>query len=141
MVYDSLCRQLFLFQHVCVCAEYPSGTSSVCAAYGEFMRNFLNSDVFRPPINVLMRKGCSRSEPGATPANDIPMQLTNIDDMVEMCGVSRLHAGVHFKPSIVAGAKLGKRIGQKCFERYRVIAGVGRGDGGLVPGSSPGVIG
>jgi hypothetical protein len=120
-------------------AEYPSGSSSVCAAYGEFMRAFLNSDSFKPPINVLIRKGCSRREPGVTPSQDLPMNLASIDDVVEMCGISRLHAGVHFKPSIVAGVKLGKPIGQKCYERYREIAGVG--SGGALPGNKPDVAG
>jgi hypothetical protein len=67
------------------------------------------------------------------------MQLTSIDDMIEMCGISRLHAGVHFRPSIDAGTKLGKPIGQKCYEKYREIAGVV--SGGALPGSTPGVVG
>jgi hypothetical protein len=68
------------------------------------------------------------------------MQLTSIDEMIEMCGLSRLHAGVHFKASIAAGSKLGKPIGQKCFERYREIAGVGS-KGNEQGNASPGVIG
>ncbi|WIA15446.1 hypothetical protein OEZ85_002092 [Tetradesmus obliquus] len=127
-------------------AEYPSGTSGVCAAYGEFMRRFLNSDSFQPPINVLLKKGCSRREPGLTPAQDIPMVLSSIDEMVQMCGLSRLHAGVHFKPSITAGAALGKPIGEKCFARYTEVAGVGDGlakgaAGEVAGGAKPGVAG
>lgn len=74
------------------------------------------------------------------------MVLSSIDEMVQMCGLSRLHAGVHFKPSITAGAALGKPIGEKCFARYTEVAGVGDGlakgaAGEVAGGAKPGVAG
>lgn len=103
-------------------AEFPSGTSSVCGAYGTFMKKFLGKNVLSPPVRVSYPKGCSRREPGLTPATVLPMVLTDIDAMVKECGMSRLYAGVHFMPSIEAGWELGAAVGEHCFQRYQELA-------------------
>lgn len=105
-------------------AEYPSGTASVCGAYGAFQKKFLGRPTLSPPVRVFYAKGCSRREPGKTPASEVPFETTDIDAMVKTCGISRLYAGVHFMPAIEAGWKLGEAVGNKCFARYQELANV-----------------
>ena len=104
-------------------AEYPSGTSCVCAAYGEYMRRLHKSDKFDPPIIVTYPKGCSRREPGRTPKADITFTFNSIDEFITLCGKSRQYAGVHFEASIEAGKKLCGQVGAKCYERYLSLKG------------------
>ena len=102
-------------------AEYPSGTSCVCAAYVEFMRRFLKADKFDPEVIVTYKKGCSRRETGRTPAADLDIVLSSFDDMIALCGKSRHYAGVHFEASIQAGNDLCGPVGAKCYEKYKSL--------------------
>jgi len=102
-------------------AEYPSGTSCVCAAYGEFMKRFLKADKFDPEVIVSYKKGCSRRETGKTPSADMDITLSKIDEMIALCGKSRHYAGVHFEASIKAGIELCGAVGAKCYDKYKSL--------------------
>eukprot|EP00775_Hariotina_reticulata_P007995 gene7995-8193_t len=102
-------------------AEYPSGTATVCAAFGEYVKLFTKADSIQPPVAVTYRKGCSRREPGITPAQDFVKRVGNIEDMIQECGQSRIWAGVHFSSSVTAGIKLGRPIGRQCFAKYQSL--------------------
>lgn len=84
------------------------------------MRLYLNSDSIEPAVNVFYNKGCSRRE-SVTPAVRTPFRVSNIDAMIEECGLSRLYAGVHFMPSIKVGAKLGATVGKQCYKKYQSL--------------------
>lgn len=104
-------------------ADFPSGTSCVCAIYGEYHRALLGSDRFPTDLigPTMFKKGCSRREPGVTPTEDLSVTWKTWDDFIRECAQSRLYAGVHFQPAIDAGIKLCTPIGKKCFARYQSL--------------------
>lgn len=104
-------------------ADYPSGTACVCSAFSEYLRRF-NSDPEKfpelPPL--VFRQGCSKREPFRTPAKDVVVQSWDSwDDFMDMCGETRLWAGVHFRPAIDAAIEMCKPLGQQCFEDYQKL--------------------
>lgn len=104
-------------------ADYPSGTSCVCGAFAEFYKLLLGSDEFPTKLigPTIFKKGCSRREPGVTPAADVSVTWNTWDDFARECSQSRMYAGVHFQPAIDAGLKLCSPIGQKCFAQYQQL--------------------
>jgi hypothetical protein len=97
--------------------EYPSGSASFCAAHAQASRRFLGSDSLW--WTVPASKGSSRIEPGITPARDITIGWATWTDFARDCGLSRLWGGVHFRPAIEAGAKLGRRVGDVAYAFIR----------------------
>jgi hypothetical protein len=93
----------------------------VCAAFGEFMKRFLKSDKFPVQVDITWKKGCSRRDTGKVPARDLTLSMSNIDKMIEECGMSRQYAGVHFQSSITAGRKLCGPVGEVCFKKYQSL--------------------
>jgi hypothetical protein len=94
--------------------EYPSASASFCAAHAQAARRYLGSDAFgwvvpRPADS-------SRIEPGVTPATDINLFWDAWTEFEQECGLSRLWSGVHFYPSIPAGADIGRQIGDLAYE-------------------------
>ena len=82
-------------------AEYPSGTTSVCGAFSEFYRGIVGSDEFPPmgpsadgvitnptPAVLLWKAGCSRREPGLTPAADLSIPQWKTFTELERCATS-----------------------------------------------------
>lgn len=95
-------------------SEYPSGSAAFCAAHAEASRLYLGSDDFG--WTVPQAAGSSRIEPGVTPAADINLHWETWTQFAEDCGMSRFWSGVHFKPSIAAGAPIGTVVGALAHE-------------------------
>ena len=89
--------------------EYPSASTALCNAHAETSRRYLGSDELGWEIPVA--RGMSRIEPGVTPAEDITLRWATWRDLAEDCGMSRVWGGVHFLPSVAAGAHLGRQVG------------------------------
>jgi hypothetical protein len=95
--------------------EYPSGSATFCAAHSQATRRFFDSDDFGWSVPVAA--GSSLIEPGTTPAVDIVLgPWPTWTDFDKECGITRLWAGVHFMPSIVAGDSIGREIGNRAYD-------------------------
>lgn len=57
--------------------------------------------------------GSSVIEPGITPATDLVLHFDTWSDLATACGNSRVWGGVHFEPSVTAGAELGRAVGAR----------------------------
>jgi hypothetical protein len=88
--------------------EYPSGSTSVCAAQAEAARLYHGSDALAFSYTAV--KGSSQIEPGLVPAQDTKLAWTTWTDFAKDCGMSRLWAGVHYLSAIKAGWNLGPKI-------------------------------
>ena len=97
--------------------EYPSGSASFCSAHAQASRRFLGSDVLGFP--VVFPQGSSTVEPGVTPATDVVLSFPTWTEFETDCGLSRFWGGVHFKSSIAAGHRMGRRIGDLAYEFVR----------------------
>lgn len=98
-------------------SEYPSASASFCAAHAQASRGFLGDDDLGWTVPVA--KGSSRIEPGHTPATDIELHFDTWTEFETACGASRFHSGVHFLPSITAGAPIGRAVGDLAHDFVR----------------------
>lgn len=104
-------------------AEFPSGSSCTCSVLVEHaLANTNKKDDFRYQFTV--PKGSSRFYPGQVPENDMVITINRLSDWNKLCGQSRLWAGVHFEPSVKAGEKLCRGIGEASQDFVRkLVAG------------------
>lgn len=93
-------------------SEFPSASSSLCTAAMEHMklyvaakRNLADEEV--PALDLIV------PAPFADPP--LAVRYDTPRDAAVACGLSRLHAGVHFPPSISAGHELASGIGLAAF--------------------------
>eukprot|EP00178_Gracilaria_changii_P003176 TRINITY_DN1464_c0_g1_i1.p1 TRINITY_DN1464_c0_g1~~TRINITY_DN1464_c0_g1_i1.p1 ORF type:complete len:530 (-),score=113.08 TRINITY_DN1464_c0_g1_i1:514-2103(-) len=92
-------------------SDIPSGSSCSCTAVVEYaLANTKGRDFF--PYKFTVPKGSSKFYPGQVPSEDMEIEINRLSEWAELCGKSRLWAGVHFEPAIEAGAKLCTGIGQ-----------------------------
>lgn len=92
-------------------AEFPSGSACTCSTLLEnALVNTNNREDF--PYKVSVPKGSSKFYPGMVPEKDFEINIEKLSDWDRLCGQSRLWAGVHFKPSIMAGKELCSGIGK-----------------------------
>lgn len=102
-------------------AEFPSGSSCACSAVVEHaLLNTGNKNDF--PFKFTVPKGSSKFYPGQLPSKDTEVVLEKLTDWADLCGKSRLYAGVHFKPAIQAGEDLCRGIGQSAQEMVEKLA-------------------
>lgn len=80
-------------------SEYPSGSSCMCVAFAEANRQWFGHDNFGFAFPVT--KGSSSVEPGFVPAVNMTLgPYATFTQYAQVCGQSRLKAGVHFQQSI-----------------------------------------
>jgi hypothetical protein len=114
------------FLHSTAHSEYPSGSAILCTASLEVTEYFLQDkakqlglDKVPPYYEVLP----ANAFPFRLPI-DIPLYFPSTAAAVEVCGYSRMSAGVHFRPSVPAGFKLGKGLGKFAYDHVQdLIAG------------------
>lgn len=95
--------------------EYPSTSTAFCSALAQAARRFTGSDALG--LSIRVARGASVVEPGLTPRADITLGPWKTWTSWERdCGLSRLLGGVHFRPAIAAGHRLGKRVGDRAYE-------------------------
>ena len=94
-------------------SEFPSGSSSLCTAAMEAIDAFQRRKFGSVrPINMTLDAGVYPFVPeGGISANyDSPAHAA------EVCAESRLWAGVHFRPAIDVGKRMGKGVGKLVFD-------------------------
>lgn len=93
-------------------AEFPSASSCICEALVEhaLITTRGRNDI---PYKIMIPKGSSTIYPGQVPNRDTEITIRKISDWSDLCGASRLWAGVHFKPSVAAGRQLCTGVGRK----------------------------
>jgi hypothetical protein len=95
--------------------EYPSGSACFCSAHAQASRRFLGSDAMGWSVSA--PAGSSRIEPGVTPATDLTLgPFSTFTEFEEVCGVSRVWGGVHFKAAVEASQQLCRPMGDRAFE-------------------------
>ena len=91
--------------------EYPSASTALCHAHAETSRHYFGDDDLN--WTVPAAAGSSVIEPGVTPAADLALHFNTWSDLATACGDSRVWGGVHFEPSVAAGAGLGRAVGAR----------------------------
>lgn len=93
-------------------SEFPSGSAALCTAAFEHTAAYITK-----------RRGAVKGVKARIPANTYPFQksATSISfdgpgDVARSCVESRMWAGVHFRPALTAGTKIGSGIGNKVHD-------------------------
>lgn len=89
--------------------EYPSGSTALCHA--ETSRHYFGGDDLN--WTAPTAAGSSIIEPGVTPAADLMLHFDTWSNLATAWGDSRVWGGVHFEPSVTAGAALGRAVGAR----------------------------
>jgi hypothetical protein len=97
--------------------DYPSGSTTLCAAEAQAARRFLNSDVLDWTIPV--PAGSALTEPGIVPASDMTLHYPTWTEFTQDCAMSRVWAGVHFKKTVERSLEFGKQFGDRAYEFAR----------------------
>ncbi len=96
-------------------AEFPSGSSCIFQHLYEFTDNWLEENLgisgSMPLMLGAFPKGSSKSEPGMTPADTITLSVSNLLELLDLGGQSRLDGGMHFTASIEASHQLCEGVG------------------------------
>lgn len=102
-------------------SEFPSGSSVLCGAVVEFVR-----------LHAEYKTGGNYTNPGMThvykagmfpnlPNVDITIRYETFDEIVDDCGMSRIWSGLHFRPSITEGARIGREVGRRTFDTWLAL--------------------
>eukprot|EP00752_Nemacystus_decipiens_P012197 g10813.t1 len=76
-------------------AEYPSGSSCLCEAFASALQVWAGTDTIDPPLEF------------PPPEFDGPvLTFTSWSEMSQMCGDTRVWAGLHFEEAVPAGVEL-----------------------------------
>ena len=104
-------------------SEFPSASAVLCSATFENLRTGLEAkfgaNLTVPPFVFPVPPNTLRSIPIEVP---VTIRFDNLQEATSSCAQSRLWAGVHFEPSIVAGVQLGRGVGKRAFEHISAIA-------------------
>jgi hypothetical protein len=103
--------------------EHPSGTSCLCWAFAGAAQTFLGRDFLN--FTYLVLPGSSVIEPGFTPQAPTPVYFDTFTTMAEVCGNSRIWAGVHFSESVRVAKEICYPIGKKVGQiHYNLVNGI-----------------
>jgi hypothetical protein len=94
--------------------EYPSGSTTMCAAASQAARRYFGDDVLDWRFTV--SAGETKTEPGIAPANDVELYFPTWTDFSRKCANSRVWAGVHFRETIKRSPVLGEQFGDLAHE-------------------------
>jgi hypothetical protein len=117
--------------------EFPSGSSCLCRAFANAIGAFENTDITSSiapgPLEAKFEKGASKNEPERTPTHDMTLEFESWEEVVEVCGGSRLNGGMHFTASIAEGEALCGFVGTKVGKYAQDLSK------GTVPSSVPNI--
>lgn len=100
-----------------VCPPFPSyvsGHSTVSGACSKALELFTGSDNFGITVNLLPG---SMTEPGIT-KDSITLHFETFSQTADMAGKSRVLGGYHIECENSEGLKMGRKIGEKAFQKY-----------------------
>ncbi|WP_049575625.1 DUF6851 domain-containing protein [Streptomyces sp. SBT349] len=95
-------------------SEYPSGSTTLCAASAQAARRFFDSDVLDWRFTI--PAGSTLTEPGITPANDLELYFPTWTDFNQKCANSRVWGGVHFRKTVERSLVLGEQFGDMAHD-------------------------
>ncbi|WP_327309904.1 hypothetical protein OG730_42840 (plasmid) [Streptomyces sp. NBC_01298] len=94
--------------------EYPSGSTSICAAGSQTARRYFGSDELDWTIDFAA--GSMLVEPGIAPAKDLKIHFNTFTDLDKACARSRVDAGVHFGTTVERSLEFGRKFGDMAHE-------------------------
>ncbi len=103
--------------------EYPSASACLCVAHATAVKERVDDP--RLGWTVDFAAGSSFVEPGLVPSENFRYTFETWDQFAEICGMTRLWAGVHFSDSVVNVKVPCTTIGQAAVAYVgRLVAGV-----------------
>ncbi|WP_181788882.1 DUF6851 domain-containing protein [Streptomyces phytophilus] len=102
--------------------EFPSGSSSLCAAGSQALRRYFGSEDLNWTLEF--KAGKSLTEPGVVPAKDLKVHFATWSEFDRVCAESRVWGGVHFRETVERSTVFGQQFGDLAHEYIqRHIAG------------------
>ena len=96
-------------------AEYPSGHSTFGRAFSEVLACLLGSDEYDDSVSF---PPCSSVlEPDCTPAEEVTLSWTSLQQAADEAGMSRRYGGIHFKDGDLVGRELGQKVAQVVWRK------------------------
>jgi hypothetical protein len=89
--------------------EYPSAHSALAASLGEVIKAEVGSNAAMPTL--------ATSSPTVKPGTSVTRRWASVDDFVREVGEARIGGGIHYRGSIDAGERLGKRVAELALRR------------------------
>jgi hypothetical protein len=89
--------------------EYPSGSTTMCAAGAQTARRFFDSEELDWTLDF--DAGKSVVEPQITPAKDIKLHFRTWSEFNRACADSRVWGGVHFRETVERSLTFGEPFG------------------------------
>lgn len=100
-----------------VCPPFPSyisGHSTVSGACSKVLELFTGSDTFGEEVTLMPG---AMTEPGIT-QDSIVLEFTTFSETANMAGQSRVLGGYHIQCENQEGLIMGRKVGQKAYEKY-----------------------
>ncbi|GAA3941755.1 hypothetical protein GCM10023085_24280 [Actinomadura viridis] len=94
--------------------EYPSGSTTLCAAEAQASRRFLGDDILDWRYSV--KAGATLTEPRLVPAKDVELHYPTWTAFNQDCARSRVWGGVHFPTTVERSLEFGKQFGDLAYE-------------------------
>ncbi|MFB8776943.1 vanadium-dependent haloperoxidase [Streptomyces broussonetiae] len=94
--------------------EYPSGSTTLCAAEAQAARRFLGDNVLDWRYDF--PAGSLLTEPGQVPAKDTQLHWRTWDDFNRDCADSRVWGGVHFQTTVDRSLEFGAQFGDRAYD-------------------------
>ena len=94
--------------------EYPSGSTTLCAAGSQNTRRYFGDDVL--DWKFIFPAGSSLVEPGMTPAKDVEVHFPTWTAFDKACAQSRVDGGVHYKKTVERSLVWGEQFGDMTHE-------------------------
>ncbi|MFD0319235.1 DUF6851 domain-containing protein [Streptomyces flavalbus] len=94
--------------------EYPSGSTTLCAAASQTARRYFGSDELHWTFEF--KAGQSLVEPGIGPARDVQVHFATWTEFDKACAQSRVDGGVHFRKTIERSLVWGEQFGDLAHE-------------------------
>lgn len=107
-------------------AEYPSGSSAICRAVADYLQLYVENILGWENLATtwVMKAGGAPSRFPAMkgyPKMDHEVTFETLDDLADMCSLSRLLGGMHFSASTQAGEDLAEGIGERAWETVLLL--------------------
>ncbi|MFD0319233.1 DUF6851 domain-containing protein [Streptomyces flavalbus] len=94
--------------------EYPSGSTTLCAAGSQTSRRFFGDDTL--DWTFVFPAGSSRTEPDAVPGRDVDVHFATWSEFDKACARSRVDGGVHFRKTVERSLVFGEQFGDLAHE-------------------------
>ncbi|WP_230196914.1 DUF6851 domain-containing protein [Streptomyces coriariae] len=94
--------------------EYPSGSTTICAAGSQAARRHFGSDTLDWKFTI--PAGALRVEHGLAPVKDLEVHFPTWTDLDKACARSRVDGGVHFGTTTARSLEFGRPFGDMAYE-------------------------